>query len=138
MSFRNRVSSINNSTITNDQQTKTNPQKQNNHTTAIMKFSAITALFAGVAAAANEARAGSETVNITDLSVRKTSGEATTIQSVSFKLNGNLACEASNPAFPSDSIACGGESGYSFALVAGTPADQSEFGLRLSRDTGSA
>lgn len=101
-----------------------------------MKFSTMTAaLFAGVAAAATE------NVDISDLTVRKTSGEPTTIQSVSFKLKGDdadgLACEASNPAFPSEVITCG-ESKYRFVISAGEPADESEFGLRIYHELGTA
>ncbi|KAI9901062.1 hypothetical protein N3K66_002879 [Trichothecium roseum] len=101
-----------------------------------MKFSTMTAaLLAGVAAAATE------NVDISDLTVRKTSGEPTTIQSVSFKLKGDdadgLACEASNPAFPSEVITCG-ESKYRFVISAGEPADESEFGLRVYHELGTA
>lgn len=98
-------------------------------------------IFASLLALAAPALAGrEETVKVSHLSVHKVgSPVGTTIESVSFKLNGdnvkNLKCSASNFAFPSPiKIFPCGDSDYSFALFAGE--DGVEFATMLYHDVG--
>lgn len=106
-------------------------------------FTAITSLFAGLTAALPQATPvpGSyENIDISDFSVRKTSGEPTTIQSVYFKINGtdatDLVCSVSDPAYPSKVITCG-ESKYRFA-IAPAAVEPYEFELSLYHELGPA
>lgn len=107
-------------------------------------FTAVTALFAGLAAALPQAPDPNtyENIDIADFTVRKDVGkeQADSVSVVYFKINGtdatDLVCEASSPAFPSEVVTCG-ESKYRFALY---PAEDEpyEFALRLYHELGTA
>ncbi|KAH6988554.1 hypothetical protein EDB80DRAFT_171202 [Ilyonectria destructans] len=98
-------------------------------------------IFASLLALAAPALAGrGERIKVSHLSVHKEgSPVGTTIESVSFKLNGDnakdLECSASNFAFPSPIVIfpCG-DSDYSFALFAGE--DGVDFATMVYHDVG--
>ncbi|KAH7153617.1 hypothetical protein EDB81DRAFT_758561 [Dactylonectria macrodidyma] len=93
-------------------------------------FTAITALFAAVVAAAPAPT--KEDVWVGNFVVRKTSGTSgTSIQVVSFDIP-DFHCQASKPSFPSKATQCDGGSTYFFSLVPSTE-DNAEFGLEITR-----
>ncbi|TLS22266.1 uncharacterized protein PpBr36_09755 [Pyricularia pennisetigena] len=103
-----------------------------------MRFATVTALFAAGALAAPAAQAQapySETIAISDFSVRRTVENKPT--NVNFKINGgaasNLSCSLDNPELPTSAIAKCGDSVYSFALVKGNATD---YGVRLYKELG--